>query len=114
MLLLFLKKNVHREKGIWVMTMKLEHTMDIQVSVGKRVGVKFLQPPHHLHNAPAPHDAPTPHDARKGRHYYIRLLLAFARTSPQDERSETSFVYSSDAPCGRHGGRGIMGGVSII
>ncbi len=74
----------------------------------------FAVPPHHLHNAPAPHDAPTPHDARKGRHYYIRLLLAFARTSPQDERSETSFVYSSDAPCGRHGGRGIMGGVSII
>src|SRR6266487_3411735 len=34
------------------------------------------------------------HDARKGRHYYT--------TASQDE----ACVYSSDAPCGRHGGPG--------
>ncbi len=35
---------------------------------------------------------PRPHDARKGRHYYTTASQAEACT------------YSSDAPCGRHGG----------
>ena len=34
-----------------------------------------------------------PHDARKGRHYY---------TTPSQADAS---VYSSDAPCGRHGGK---------
>src|SRR6266700_4870445 len=47
---------------------------------------------------------PRPHDARKGRHYYTRRGHRFARPEPTCERKRARAVYSSDAPCGRHGG----------
>src|SRR6266704_1180979 len=86
------------------------------LSIG--VGVTFLQkmspprmtpaphdacpPPHDA--CPTPHDArPTPHDARKGRHYYTTASQAGA------------CVYSSDDPCGRHGGGAcVMRGEAVI
>ncbi len=53
-------------------------------------------PPRPMVPAPA-------HDARKGRHYYTTASLAKV------------FVYSSDAPCGRHGpGRLSCGGALIM
>ena len=42
-------------------------------------------------------------DARKGRHYYTRPGHRFARPEERRERERASTVYSSDAPCGRHG-----------
>ncbi len=46
----------------------------------------------------------TPHDDRKGHHYYIRGDVASLVQGAVPLRARASMaVYSSDAPCGRHG-----------
>ncbi len=58
---------------------------------------------------------PRRHDARKGRHYYTRWGHCSARPGNDASTSEASqTVYSSDAPCGRHGGLAVTLGKRLV
>src|SRR6266516_6810424 len=60
--------------------------------------------------------SPPTHDGRKGRHYYTLAGPRFARPDHRMyvRARASKNVYSSDGPCGRHGGAGVVMGGGVV